>query len=141
MKKVVEAPIAHLKKGDVIPAEKLELWSGHGRETQAFSFYAMGLGGRIERQLGIVCRQDGGDLRLLRDSEAVDYVPQRFEVHARGIRRSVRRIQDIDESKLNNEELARKRETEMVQSRVAQSMSREQRRVKRRLKMLKERKV
>jgi len=51
-----------------------------------------GLKARIEGELNIVCREEDGQIRLLHEAEASDYLHHRVEAHVLGLSRSSSRL-------------------------------------------------
>lgn len=99
-----------LAKGDIIPVQRIEEITSSSRSSANFSFEAMKLKERIEREMEaigkpVILKLDQGNLVVLTDSEAITYVDEMFQqFRRRMIRQHIRGEAAIDVAKLTDEE-------------------------------------
>lgn len=115
--------IEALAKGSAIPAEYLEDAYGMRRETDAFRLKLLALKEKIESEKAgrgepVTVVAERGGLRILTDSEAATYNPQRFRAGLSAARRSHSRTMAVDAENLTSDERAALDGSIIFQSRV-----------------------
>lgn len=105
--------VESLAKGDVIPPEIVESYGRTSRaDTKAYKFKLLGLRQQLTRQLAEihgqlwVIKSEGDGLRILTDSEAVDYTNGEFNKGRRVMVRNHARAINVDVSALSAEQRA-----------------------------------
>lgn len=120
--------LSTLSKGDTLTAEQLEDAFGCARTDREYRFKLMALGLQIEEEFAdgreetvTVTYPDDG-IRILTDSEAVDYNPRMFRNGLRRAGKAHKRLAGVDRSQLNELEKARAEHELLVQNRLLQAL-------------------
>lgn len=122
-----------LKKGDRIPAERLERVVGHKRsEHKDYSFALLSLAQEIEREMGsrgnpVTVRRQHDDLIILTDSQAALHNDNQFQLARRKMGRALVRQAAVDTNKLSDDEMRRHEQRYLANSRMYQAILRERR--------------
>ena len=98
-----------LTKGSVITEKEIVEVTGIAADDPQFPLARLGLMAKIERAMlerdnPASVRQDKGSIRILTDPEAAAYQPREFARHTRGLRRSLRRLGQVNGSNLSDVE-------------------------------------
>jgi len=122
--------ISALKKGDYISPEELERIVCTPRGTNSYAFKVLEVKefirkASIDNGEPLLTKQEQYGLRVLTDSEALDYKERQHELRLQGIRRTFIDLTHIDVRNLTTPESQRHTSAVLCQSRVIQAMNRE----------------
>lgn len=95
---------ATLKKGTWLGTEDLEWITGLKRDDRRFKLAVLSFRDWVQKETGILCREERDCLRLMTDSEAVYWIDRNFNRHASGIARCFARTGLVDTSGLTDGE-------------------------------------
>lgn len=109
-----------LKKGDIIPVERIESLSRVSRDSARYSLIALKYKDQIESELEsrgrpVTVKIDRGNLVILTDSEAAEYNKTQFDARKRQMGASHRRAMQVDIGQLSDDQKERHRRNLLVQ--------------------------